>query len=147
MCVLQVCANSCRLNIMVQRVPTQYEKLSFSVCHYQYIMIVMAPLPGYIFTVIRTLSAPFCMNPHEPRSSCAYRVRFIEHPFDDCINPRTDIPGHDQWSGLRMGNAGSLNQIWQSNLTCSFNAKRTGLVARVTQRSRAFTILHCTATW
>ena len=39
------------------------------------------------------------------------------------------IPGHDQWSGLRMGNAGSLNQIWQSNLTCSFNAKRTGHVA------------------
>ena len=57
------------------------------------------------------------------------------------------IPGHDQWSGLRMGNAGSLNQIWQSNLTCSFNAKRTGHVAQVTQRSRAFTILHCTATW
>ena len=45
------------------------------------------------------------------------------------------IPGHDQWSGLRMGNAGSLNQIWQSNLTCSFNAKRTGHVAQVTQRS------------
>ena len=61
MCVLQVCANSCRLNIMVQRVPTQYE-LSFSVCHYQCIIIVMAPLPGYIFTVIHTLSAPFCMN-------------------------------------------------------------------------------------
>lgn len=66
MCVLQVRANRCRLNIMVQRVPTQYEKLSFSVCHYQCIMIVMAPLPGYIFTVIHTSSAPFCMN-HVPR--------------------------------------------------------------------------------